>query len=241
MEDMHPRKGPASTVGALLASSLAWCACGDTPVPSYGVQSTVLRLIPDTPAISAAGGEVLVVLELNRDVDSTAGAFTTVVQSFGGSLTPLPGSTLCPAPDAGAVPDAASPAAASIPSAAFRANDNQVDTFESAITVAVPPGNGDVLLVAATYASTDAGSGPCAIDPGQLLAFGTTRITRMEASSSNLDAAAAVDGGATVDADEADADGTSSGGEESDGPAADDGNDQGDATTFPTDGATTDQ
>jgi hypothetical protein len=108
---MHLRKRVALGACAAFALplvSVAGVAC-DTPPPTYSVQSTILQLIPDTPAVSSAGGDVVVVVELSGDVDASASSTMTVVQAFGASLTPLPGGSLCAPPDAGAIPGAQGP------------------------------------------------------------------------------------------------------------------------------------
>ncbi|MGH7435118.1 MAG: hypothetical protein ACRENE_05550, partial [Polyangiaceae bacterium] len=143
-------------VTTLVATGAAVAAC-DTPAPTDAVQSTTVRLIPDVPAISSQGGDVVVVVQL-ATTDDVSSHFTTVVQAYGGSLTPLPGGVLCPVPsaDAGLALGVQGPelsAAATIPAADFRKTDNQVDTFVSAITLGVPAGSTDVLLVAAAYKS----------------------------------------------------------------------------------------
>lgn len=220
---MRHRDGLTLTLGVLLLPAFGWLAC-DTAPPTYAVQSTILRLIPDVPVISSNGGAVVVVLELSRAVDASAADFTTIVQAFGGSLSPLPGATLCATAEGGPTFDASAgvaTATAAIPFADFRKSDNQTDTHLSAITVSVPPGADDVLLVGAAYASPTTSIVACSADPGDLLAFGTVRIVREEAGvpapdastdSTAADGAAAdgdmVDGESETSTDDAGSDGT---------------------------------
>jgi hypothetical protein len=133
---------------AVLAACWVGVAACDTPVPTYAVQSATVRLIPDTPTIPSSGGDAFVVPEFAQAADAGAVKFIAVVQTFGATLSPLAGETLCLAPDAGAIADVSrgtATAEAAIPNAEFRIADNQVNTQYSAVTVQVPPGSTDVL------------------------------------------------------------------------------------------------
>lgn len=86
-------RGLAIGVGASMPA-LALIAC-DTVAPSYAVQDSILRLIPEQGSIGQEGGSVFVLIELSRKPAGDAKPVLVFLRSEGAETRLMPGPDFC--------------------------------------------------------------------------------------------------------------------------------------------------
>ena len=214
---------PALLVSLFIATPIAtFTACsGEEPVPTYAVQNTTLRLVPEQQTITQAGGSVFVLLEFARNPD---GGSTKPVLSYvrveGASIAPLPGPAACGDDGAGGAAEAGSADAtgpdgdaadtgADVSSSSSGSGEASASTTltlpysallddgvrhvrEAGFVLHVPAGADDVLIVATAY-EHDGDPGACVATPSQSVAVASTRIVRAKPDAGAADSASGVD------------------------------------------------
>lgn len=196
----------------------------DAPPPEYGARSMLLRLIPEQATISTAGGSVFVLSEFDSGtINPHKTGVLTAFRVDDARVDALPGAPRCPVPtfvqspenqsdssDSGTVAGATAGASLALPFSAFLTEESR-NVYESGLTLEVPPGSDDVLLVAAAYEHS-AGAAACPRHVLKLVAMATVRITRTKADGEEPDGGQVSSSGA---------DGTDSGAELSNDTSAD--------------------
>lgn len=214
---------PALLVSLFIVTPIAtFTACsGEAPAPTYAVQDTILRLVPEQQTITEAGGSVFVLLEFARNPDGgSTKPVLSYVRAEGASIAPLPGPASCgdvgaggaaeagsadaTAPDGDAADTGADGSSSSsgsggasvsttltLPYSAFL-DDGVRHVREAGFVLHVPAGTDDVLIVATAY-EYDGDAGACVATSSQSVAVASTRIARAMPDAGAADSASGVD------------------------------------------------
>ena len=183
---------PTGVLAVAMAVLAALSGCETDPAPTYEVQETFVRLIPERGTIGAEGGALFTLLELSTPEATDLQKHALVaLRGVGASIQTVPGATTCSNAagddadeDAGLVRESLSKDDILLPARFLRRVDGK-DLLETGIVITIPKGTTDALIEAAVYRTTEnaicsinADAGAADAATVRLVAFTSFRISR---------------------------------------------------------------